>query len=186
MSKFPVLETGRMILRPAAMGLTGAALDFYTRNREALQPVEPTHGPDFCTRKVQRQMMAADVRMARKLAGVRYWMFLKSDPGRAVGCVCLNNIVYGAFRSCHLAYKVDKDLRRRGYGAEGVEAVVELAFRGLQLHRIEANIMPRNAPSLALARRCGFVEEGLALRYLQINGRWEDHVHMVRLNRAVE
>ncbi len=182
MSKFPVLETERMILRPAAMGLSRAALDFYRRNLENLQPVEPQHEEDFLTLRVQKEMMRHDVRMARKLEGVRYWMFPKDDPGRAIGCVCLSSIVYGAFRSCFLAYKVDKDLRRQGYAKEAVLAAVEVAFRGLDLHRIEANIMPRNRASLALARSCGFREEGLSPRYLQICGVWEDHVHMVLLN----
>ena len=83
-------------------------------------------------------------------------------------------------------YKMDKDLLRQGYASEAVLAVVELAFRGLNLHRIEANILPRNAASLALARKCGFREEGLSPKYLRINGVWEDHIHMVRLNEEGE
>ena len=69
---------------------------------------------------------------------------------------------------------------------EAIEAVVDYAFRELRLHRIEANIMPRNAASLAVVRKLGFHEEGLALRYLKINGKWEDHLHMVRLNEDME
>jgi len=42
--------------------------------------------------------------------------------------------------------------------------------------------MPRNLPSLRVAEKCGFQNEGLSPRYLQINGKWEDHVHMVKLN----
>ncbi len=186
MSKFPVLETNRLILRPAAVSLTAAALDFYRRNARALQPVEPTHGEDFLTFRTQLDMMRHDAAMARRLAGVRYWMFLKDDPKRAIGCVCLSNVVYGAFRSGTLAYKVDKDLRRQGYAKEALLAVVEVAFRGLSLHRLEANIMPRNQASLALAKSCGFQQEGLSPRYLQICDVWEDHVRMVLLNRDVE
>ena len=66
-----------------------------------------------------------------------------------------------------------------------MNAVVEFAFRGLQLHRMEANILPRNAASLALAKKCGFSEEGRSPEYLSINGVWEAHIHMVRLNRAL-
>ncbi len=182
MSKFPVLETKRLILRPASVTLSRAALAFYRRNLADLQPVEPTHGPDFLTLGTQMDMMRHDARMARRLEGVRYWMFRKENPKTAVGCVCLNSVVYGAFRSGVLAYKVDKDLRRQGLAREALLAVVELAFYGLDLHRLEANIMPRNTASLALARSCGFREEGLSPRYLQICGVWEDHIHMVRLN----
>ena len=47
-------------------------------------------------------------------------------------------------------------------------------------------VMPRNRASLALARKCGFREEGLSQKYLRINGVWEDHIHMVRLNEKGE
>ena len=55
-------------------------------------------------------------------------------------------------------------------------------FKELKLHRIEANIMPHNKPSLELAKRLGFEYEGLAKKYLKINGKWEDHVHMTIIN----
>ena len=57
-----------------------------------------------------------------------------------------------------------------------------LAFGPLRLHRVEANIMPRNRPSLRVAEKLGFHSEGISPRYLAIQGVWEDHVHMVRLN----
>ena len=46
----------------------------------------------------------------------------------------------------------------------------------------EANVMPRNAASLRAAEKAGYRPEGLARRYLNINGVWEDHIHMVKLN----
>ena len=49
------------------------------------------------------------------------------------------------------------------------------AFRRLKLHRLEANIQPTNAPSIGLARACGFAREGYSPRYLKIGGRWRDH-----------
>ena len=64
---------------------------------------------------------------------------------------------------------------------EAVRAAADIAFTDLDLHRIEANIMPRNGASLRVAEKAGFYHEGLALKYLRINGVWEDHIHMVLL-----
>ena len=180
--KPPALETKRLVLYPAHPRLAKAASAFYTKNRAFLQPFEPALTEEFCTVAVQKQLMRRDRALAKADEGVRYWVFRKEDPDTAIGCVALNNIILGAFRSCFLAYKMDKDLLRQGYATEALSAAVELAFHGLNLHRIEANIMPRNAASLALARRCGFSEEGRSPKYIRINGVWEDHIHMVRLN----
>ena len=186
MKHLPQLHPSRLILRPAHPRLAKAAADYYARNREFLTPFEPSFPEGFCTTAYQKALMRQDCRAAKENRGLRYWVFRKDDPDTAIGCVALNNIILGAFRSCFLAYKMDKDLLRQGYASEAVLAVVELAFQGLNLHRIEANILPRNAASLALARKCGFQEEGLSPKYLCINGAWEDHIHMVRLNEEGE
>lgn len=182
MKHLPHLHTSRLILRPAHPRLAKAAADYYARNREHLTPFEPSFPEGFCTVGYQKALMRQDCRAAKENRGLRYWVFRKEAPDTAIGCVALNNIILGAFRSCFLAYKMDKDLLRQGYASEAVLAVVELAFQGLNLHRIEANILPRNTASLGLARKCGFKEEGLSPKYLRINGVWEDHIHMVRLN----
>ena len=56
------------------------------------------------------------------------------------------------------------------------------AFSELGQHRIEGNVMPRNLPSRRVLEKCGFENEGLSKYYLKINGIWEDHIHMVKLN----
>lgn len=180
--KVPVLETQRLILRPAHPRMAVKTAAFYAKNRDFLQPFEPECDENFTTVAYQRALLRQDRQMERDGVGVRLWLFRKDDPQTAIGCVVLSNIILGAFRSCTVAYKMDKDLLRQGYATEALLAAVELAFHGLNLHRIEANIMPRNEASLALAHRCGFAEEGRSPRYIRINGVWEDHIHMVRLN----
>ena len=49
-------------------------------------------------------------------------------------------------------------------------------FELLGLHRLEAACIPENEPSRRLLLKLGFHEEGLARRYLQIDGQWRDHV----------
>ena len=60
--------------------------------------------------------------------------------------------------------------------------VIDFAFSELELNRIMANYMPRNNRSKRLLASLGFKEEGIAERYLLINGIWEDHVLTSLLN----
>lgn len=179
--KIPTLYTRRLILRPAHPRLAAQTAAFYAKNRDFLQPFEPKYDEDFATLRYQRALLRRDRQRSREGEALRFWLFLKEAPGTAIGCVVLDNIRLGAFRCGTLAYKMDRDLLGQGYATEAVEAMVELAFAGLELHRLEAHIMPRNEASLALARRCGFSEEGRSPRYICINGVWEDHIHMVRV-----
>ena len=66
-------------------------------------------------------------------------------------------------------------LRDGGFASEGIRLTLERAFTELGLHRVEANIIPDNAPSIATAKACGFRKEGYSPRYLKIAGRWQDH-----------
>jgi len=105
-----------------------------------------------------------------------------ADPalGTIVGYVGLGQIYRGPFCSCFMGYWIGTPFARRGYGVAGVRATVGRALMpeehgGLGLHRVEANIIPSNAASLALIRRVGFRLEGYSPRYLKIAGRWQDH-----------
>lgn len=92
-----------------------------------------------------------------------------------VGVINITNIVLGLFRSGYLGYYAFAGFERQGLMREGLQAVLRYAFRSLKLHRLEANIQPGNAASIALARSCGFAKEGFSPRYLKIGGRWRDH-----------
>jgi [ribosomal protein S5]-alanine N-acetyltransferase len=92
-----------------------------------------------------------------------------------VGVINLNDIVMGAFRSTYCGYWGYPRTGGRGLMTEALREAVRIGFEELGLHRIEANIQPANARSLALARRAGFVKEGFSPRYLFLDGAWRDH-----------
>jgi len=48
--------------------------------------------------------------------------------------------------------------------------LLQYAFESLKLHRIEVNIIPRNAPSRRVVEKLGIRFEGIAERYLEIDG----------------
>ena len=176
----PIYETARLVLRPAAPDLSPALAAYYRRNRAFLAPFDPVREEGFFTPEGQRVLLEAEQAQMAADRSYRLYLSLRESPGEIVGLVGLNELVRGAFQSCFLGYKLDGGLLDRGYMTEAVREAVRIAFQELGLHRIEANIMPRNAPSLRVAEKAGFYHEGLALKYLCINGVWEDHIHMVR------
>jgi ribosomal-protein-alanine N-acetyltransferase len=91
------------------------------------------------------------------------------------GVFTISQIVRGAFQSAYLGYYAHQRHAGQGLMREALEQVLDHAFGPLGLHRIEANIQPANAPSIALARGAGFRLEGFSPRYLLIGGRWRDH-----------
>jgi ribosomal-protein-alanine N-acetyltransferase len=99
----------------------------------------------------------------------------RREDGALVGVINLTNVVRGAFKSGYLGYYAFAGQDGQGLMREGLALVVRHAFKTLKLHRLEANIQPANAPSLALAKACGFRREGFSPLYLKIGGRWRDH-----------
>ena len=81
----------------------------------------------------------------------------------------------GPFQCAYAGYYAHQAHAGNGYMREGLDLLLRHAFRTMGLHRLEANIQPENAPSIALVRGAGFRLEGFSPRYLKIGGRWRDH-----------
>ena len=97
-----------------------------------------------------------------------------SDSG-LVGVINVSEIVRGDFQSAYLGYYAFAAKAGRGLMLEGLKTLVRHAFRDMELHRLEANIQPDNARSIALAKAAGFRHEGMSRHYLRIGGVWRDH-----------
>lgn len=177
-----ILHTPRLLLKPLDETWAGAVLDYFQRNQAFLSEWEIARNPQFYTLDVQKQLLIDDSISMDRGQLFKVWLFRADEPERIIGSVALSNIVRGAFQSCHLGYRLDQAEQGKGYMTEAVREVIACAFQQLSLHRIEANIMPRNRASLKVTEKLGFYHEGLAKSYLKINGKWEDHIHMVLLN----
>lgn len=175
------LETARLRLEPPRTGLAEEVSEYYRRNWEFLAPWEPARDARFFTPAAQREILQQQVEAPDILA---FWVRLNAGKyaGRIIGFVKFTKIIRGPFQSCYLSYALDGEHGRRGYMSEALEAAIEYLFGFERMHRVEANIVPENEASLRTVAGLGFENEGLSRKYLRINGRWRDHVHMVRLN----
>jgi len=177
------LQTRRLRLRSLDASYAEAVAGFLADNAPHLEPWEPARSPSYYTVSYQRELLLEDADLMKLGQLCKAWIFLDD---RLIGSVAFNNIIRGAFLSCHLGYRLDRREWNKGYMTESVRAMIAFAFERLGLHRIEANVMPRNGASLRVLRKLGFYEEGLAYKYLKINGVWEDHLHMVLRNEKLE
>jgi ribosomal-protein-alanine N-acetyltransferase len=103
-------------------------------------------------------------------------LVLRNEDDALAGVVNFSEIVRGGFQSAYVGYYAFAPFSGAGYMTEGFALALDFAFRGLHLHRVEANVQPDNRKSLALVERLGFVREGFSRRYVKIAGRWRDHV----------
>jgi ribosomal-protein-alanine N-acetyltransferase len=110
-----------------------------------------------------------------RLGPVAYGYLVRTEGGQVAGTINLNGVIRGLFQSAFLGYYAFAPYAQRGYMTEALARVVRLAFQQHRLHRLEANIQPDNAPSIALVKSVGFRLEGFSPRYLKIAGRWRDH-----------
>ncbi|MFC5450144.1 GNAT family N-acetyltransferase [Paenibacillus aestuarii] len=178
-----ICRTERMDLVQLDTSSADLVLDYVVRNRQFLAPWEPERNEEFYTLAHQEALLQQEMEKMKDGHMFKVWML---QEGRVIGSAALSNMVRGAFQSCHLGYKMDHEQLNKGLMTEALSALVAYAFEKLKLHRIEANIMPRNIASLQVVKKLGFYDEGLALKYLKIHGVWEDHIHMVLRNEAME
>ena len=155
-----------------------ALADLLASNREGMAPWEPVRQDAYFTEAGQREVLCEILdRYARGQAQPCVILVDEVVAGR----MTLSNVVRGPFLSASLGYWVGQDHRGRGVATAAVGEVLRLAFADLGLHRVEASTLLANAASRRVLAKNGFTEIGVAPRYLQIAGRWQDHLLHQRL-----
>jgi len=172
-------------LVPADLSLAEQIVDYYKRNKKFLAEYEPQRDDAFFSLEYQQEVLKKEMEDFQKKSGFRFYIRLAQQPDKIIGMIGLSNVVWGPFCSAFLGYKLDESFTNNGYMSMAVEMLVKYAFEELHLHRIEANVMPKNTASLRVLEKNSFINEGISKYYLNINGHWEDHIHMVKINYAM-
>jgi len=166
-----ILQTGRRVLlrKPVARD-RDEYLRLRRRSAAFLRPWEPA---PLRGRSQARQF--ADWLATGRRGRHEKLLVCRVADGANLSAININEIVRGPAQSAFLGYWIGAAYARQGYMTDALRLALAHAFRSRGLHRVEANIMPDNRASLALARRAGFRREGYSPRYLKIAGRWVDH-----------
>jgi ribosomal-protein-alanine N-acetyltransferase len=147
----------------------------------------PAHGEAFLaavrkSRKLHRNYAsppASPEQFAAYVRGLRHksreGFLVMTATGEIAGVINVSEIVRGNFQSAYLGYYGFRPHTGKGSMRRGLALVIDHCFRKLRLHRLEANIQPENARSVALVESLGFRREGVSPRYLKVCGRWRDH-----------
>jgi [ribosomal protein S5]-alanine N-acetyltransferase len=149
-------------------------LGLVTRNRDHFRPYEPRRPASYFTLAGQREQIAAAQRQAELGERFEFGVWERNGGG-LVGRLSLGGISRGALQSAYLGYGIDVGHGGRGYATQAVRLAVRVAFDDLRLHRVQAAVVPENKASARVLAKVGFHEEGLARRYLFLDGQWKDH-----------
>jgi ribosomal-protein-alanine N-acetyltransferase len=167
-----VATGARIYLRHPLHADQGEFLDLRRASAEFHRPWDPLPPPDidpFGPAAFEQYLLGARGDRRERL------LLCRRADERLLGSISVNETSRGVFQNASLGYWIGAPFARRGYMTEGLELALCYCFESLGLHRVEANIRPENAPSIALVRRLGFRLEGYSPAFIQIEGRWCDH-----------
>lgn len=167
----------RVMMRPLVPPDFAAWSEVRLRNEQWLVPWEPSRLANQGDPSRERDMFAnrCASRDRDRQLGVAYAFGLFVENSVA-GEVNLNNVIRGAQQTATIGYWIDEARAGHAYIAEGVAVLIRFGFEELRLHRLEICIIPRNTKSRRVMDKLQLRDEGVAQKFLEINGVWEDHV----------
>lgn len=175
-------ETSRLKLTVLNESYADCALRFYTEGRDVFDAIEPAKTANYYTTEFQKANLQNEFNAFLNGAYMRYFWFAKEKPGQIIGTASFSNFLRGAYRSCHLGYKLLPEFQKRGYALEAVSRLVTAIFDEEHMHRIEAYTLPDNISSISLLTRLGFEFECTARSVIMLKDGYTDHNRYVMIN----
>jgi [ribosomal protein S5]-alanine N-acetyltransferase len=164
----------QVLLRHPTMGDYAEWAELRALSRQHLTPWEPQWARDELARSSFRRRLRQYQREQKEDLGYAFLIFRQADA-RLLGGLSISNVRRGVAQAASVGYWIGAPHIGRGHMTDAVRAVLPYSFATLGLHRLEAACLPHNAASTRVLLKAGFKREGLARRYLKINGAWQDH-----------
>jgi len=168
-------------IRPLKTEDAAESLNLQLNNRDFFEKFSMSRNTDFYTIEAQTNRIKSYIESMQNDQEYYFGIF-KNDDHTLIGTINLFQVLRGSLQSAFIGYFLDKSQNGKGYTTEAVQLIVEYAFNELNLHRIEAGVMPHNIASIRVLEKAGFHIEGLAQKSVKINGKWEDHQMLAILN----
>lgn len=180
------MKTDRLIITPTSQCSPEKVLDYHLRNRKYLTPFNPTPPPDFYTEAYWQRKIWASQQDWERDSAYRFALYEGEDSKVIIGLINYSQVFRGPLQSCFLGYSIDETKQSLGLMTEALIFLNEFMFKEKGLHRISANYLVDNVKSGRVLEKLGFEREGLAKKYLNINGTWQDHILTSKINPYAE
>ena len=151
------------------------------QNKDFFKKYNTTKKDSFYTLEGQLQRIQRTNKMRENDQYYLFGIYL-NETDELIGVTMLSEVGRESFQSCWLGYYLGQVHNGKGYTTEAVRLAVDYAFSELNLHRIEAGVMPHNVRSIRVLEKNGFHKEGIARNNVLINGVWEDHQTLAIIN----
>jgi len=172
------LPTDRLLLKTLTKTSTEKVRRYYEENEDFFAPWSGKYDATFLSKSNIDYILERQTRDFKTGSMLKLWFFLKTDPQckNIIGECTFSNIRRANALNCRLGYNIHQDYSKKGYMTEALTEAIRFVFQGMQLHRIESHVMPKNENSIKVLQKVGFLLEGISYEYLRVNGKWEDHL----------
>ncbi len=170
----PVVQGQNLILRMPHLNDYAEWSELRAISQEHLRPWEPEWSLNELSSDSFRRRLRHYHKDWREQQGYAFFI-IDAQSNAIVGGLTLSNIRRGITQAVSIGYWTGLPYIRQGYMTRAVGLAADFVFRTLDLHRLEAACLEINKASIGVLRNNGFLREGVARKYLKINGKWQDH-----------
>jgi [ribosomal protein S5]-alanine N-acetyltransferase len=168
-------------IRPFKLSDAEELLQLQKKNQSFFEKYSMTRPINYYSLQTQKDFIQKWEENAKQDIEYQFGIY-KTEEDVLIGTIQLFQVMRGPLQSAFIGYFLDKEHNGKGYTTEAANLIVSYAFETLNLHRIEAGVMPHNIGSIRVLEKAGFHKEGIAKKNVKINGRWENHQVLAKIN----